>query len=82
MVLDWLSENNWIILVAVIVLAVIIGGISLLIHKALNKDKKEEKPTEEQIAKETMDYYLEEVEDDKTKEEFQKYEEENKKEDK
>ncbi len=82
MVLDFLSENNWIILVAVIVLAVIIGGIALLIHKILNKNKVDEKPTEEQIASETMDRYLEDVNDDKTKEEFEKYENEKEKEDK
>lgn len=82
MVLDFLSENNWIILVAVIVLAVIIGGIALLIHKILNKNKVDEKPTEEQIVSETMDRYLEDVNDDKTKEEFEKYENEKEKEDK
>ena len=82
MVLDFLSENNWIILVAVIVLAVIIGGIALLIHKILNKNKVDEKPTEEQIASETMDRYLEDVNDDKTKEEFEKYKNEKEKEDK
>ena len=82
MVLDFLSENNWIILVAVIVLAVIIGGIALLIHKILNKNKVDEKPTEEQIASETMDRYLEDVYDYKTKEEFEKYENEKEKEDK
>ncbi len=82
MILDFLSENNWIILVAVIVLAVIIGGIALLIHKILNKNKVDEKPTEEQIASETMDRYLEDVNDDKTKEEFKKYENEKEKENK
>lgn len=82
MTLDFLSENNWIILVAVIVLAVIIGGIALLIHKILNKNKVDEKPTEEQIASETMDRYLEDVNDDKTKEEFKKYENEKEKENK
>ncbi len=82
MVLDFLSENNWIILVAVIGLAVIIGGVALLIHKILNKNKVDEKPTEEQIASETMDRYLEDVKDDKTKEEFEKYENEKEKEDK
>lgn len=76
MVLDWLSENNWIILVAVIALAIVIGGLALLIHKILNKDKKDDKPTEEEIANETMERYLEDVESEETQKQFEEFENE------
>ncbi len=82
MVLDWLAENNWIILVAVIAAAVVIGGLALLIHKILNKDKKDEKPTEEEIANETMERYLEDVDSEETKKQFEEFENENKEENK
>lgn len=68
-------NEPWFILIAIIVLFALIGGISFLIYKLLNRNKKDEKPTEEEIAEETMSRYLEDVEDPKTEEEFKNYNE-------
>ncbi len=73
---DWINENNWAILLIIIVIAVCIGAIAYLIHRFINKNKKEEKPSDEQIAEETMDRYLVDVDDDTQKAEFDKYQKE------
>ena len=73
---DWLNENNWAILLIIIVIAVCIGAIAYLIHRYINKNKKEEKPSDEEIAKETMDRFLVDVDDEKQKAEFDKYQKE------
>lgn len=73
---DWINENNWAILLIIIVIAVCIGAIAYLIHRFINKNKKEEKPSDEQIAEETMDRYLVDVDDDTQQAEFDKYQKE------
>ena len=79
---DWINENNWAILLIIIVLAVCIGAIFYLIHRFINKNKKEEKPSDEQIAEETMDRYLVDVDDDTQQAEFDKYQKEHENKDK
>ncbi len=65
---DWFSNNPWVILVALVLVCAVIGGIAFLIHRILNKNHKEEKPSEEEIAKETMDRYLVDVDEQAFKE--------------
>lgn len=81
--MDWLEQNNWAYLLIVLAIAIVLGGIAFLIHRLTNKNKKESKPSEDQIAEETMDRFLVDVDDENQKAEFDKYEEnKNEKEDK
>lgn len=73
MIYDDLMSNPVFIILIILVVAAIIGGLSFLLYKMLNKNKKEEKPSEDEIAEETMNRFLEDVEDPTTLKEFEKY---------
>jgi len=75
---EWLQDNSWIWLVVIILAAAVVGGIAFLIHKVLNKNNPEVKPTEEEIAKENLDSILETVDDEETKKQFENFENESK----
>lgn len=76
-----LMSNPIIIILIILVIAAAIGGASFLLYKFLNKNKKDEKPTEDQIAQETMDRYLEDVDDPETLKEFEKFDDKSKNDD-
>ena len=67
-------NNVWIFLIVVGVFAVI-AIIAFIVYRLLRPKlkEKEEKPTEEQYAKESLDRILQPVEDDKVSKEIQDY---------
>lgn len=75
--MDWISNNNWVILLIIVVFVGLIGGISYLIYRILNKNKGNEKPTDEEIAKENIDRFLEDIEDPIQEKQFDDYEKSN-----
>ena len=74
-----LAENNlagvWIFLIVLGFFA-LIAIVAFIIHKILRpkiKDKEEEKPTEQDYAKEELDRLLQPVEDEEVSKEIQEY---------
>ena len=68
---------SWLIFVIVIGVALAIGLIALLIYLYMRpKLKRDDKPTEEQIAQEEMNRLLQPVEDEETAREIENYKEE------
>lgn len=77
---NFLSNNPWLWILIILICAALIGCIAFVIHKALARNNKEEKPTEEEIAQQNLDSILEPVEDEDTQKEFEKFNKENEKE--
>ncbi len=77
---NFLSNNPWLWILIILICAALIGCIAFVIHKALLKNNKEEKPTEEEIAQQNLDSILEPVEDEETQKEFEKFSSQNEKE--
>ncbi len=73
------SINVALILVGLLVLFAVIALIVFLLRKFL-KIGKVEKPSDEKIADENLSYYLQDVDDEETKKQFDKYASEHKKE--
>lgn len=68
---------SWLIFVIVIGVALAIGLVALLIYLYMRpKLKRDDKPTEEQIAAEEMNRLLQPVEDEETAREIENYKEE------
>ena len=75
-------SNPAMILLLLIICFAVIALVVFLIRYFLNKNNKEEKPTETQIVEEDLDRYLQPVDDEETKKAFDEYEKDNKEEDK
>jgi len=73
---EWL-KNPVVILVGLVIIFGIIVLAILLVKKFLFKEEKPEMD-EKQIAKENVERYLEDVEDEETKKQFEQYENEQK----
>lgn len=68
------SFPSWAIFLVVILLAAVIGVIAFAIHLIIKKRKPEEKiESEEKIAQDNVDRFVEDVSDEETKKEFEKY---------
>ncbi len=80
-----LASNNlqsWAVLLIVIGIFVVIGAVAFLIYFLLKrKAPKEEKPDEKKAAEETLNMYLEDVDDEEVQKEFKEYEKNNEKKD-
>lgn len=76
---NFISDNPWIWILIIIIGFGLIACIAFLIHKVLVKNNKDEKPTEEEIAQQNLDAILEPIEDEETKKEFEKFNNENEK---
>lgn len=79
MILDNNIMNQpWMIFILILVIfGVLALGIFLIRKFVINKNKQEEKPTEEEAASDTLNRYLEDVEDPETLKEFDEYKKEN-----
>lgn len=76
LVLEKFYNTAWFYLILIIVIFGVIAAISFLILKLTQKkDKKNEKPTDEQIAEENVNRYLEEINDEDIINEFNTYSE-------
>lgn len=73
-------NNPAMILLLIVICFGAIAGLVFLIRKVMFKNKQEEKPNEEDVVKENLDRFLEPVEDEYTKKEFEKYENKDEKE--
>lgn len=76
---DWINQPWAIFLFIVIIFAVIAVGVFLFSKFVLHKkDKEDEKPDEKTLADETLNRYLEDVEDPEAQKQFDEYDKENK----
>lgn len=69
-----LMKQSWFIFLLIVVLFGILTLAIFLIRKFLiNKNKKEDAPSDEKAAEETLDRYLEEIDDPETQKAFDEY---------
>jgi len=72
---DNIFNNPGMILLFVVIGFAAIAGICFLIYKLMKRSKSQEKkPNEEEAAEQTLNMYLEDVDDENTKKEFEEYE--------
>lgn len=70
---DWYNEP-WAILIFIIaIFGVLALGVFLLSKFVINKKEKDDKPTEEELAKENLNRYLEEVDNPETQKQFDEF---------
>ncbi len=70
---NFFENHPWVWIFIILICAALIGTIAFLIHKILLRNSKEEKPSDEEIAEENLNSLLEPVEDEETKKEFEKF---------
>ena len=70
---NFFENHPWVWIFIILICAALIGAIAFLIHKILLRNSKEEKPSDEEIAEENLNSLLEPVEDEETKKEFEKF---------
>lgn len=75
-----LASNLWsnpgIILLLLIVCFALVALLVFLLRKLINRKDKEEKPHQEQALQEDLDRYLEPIDDEDAKKQFDEYEKE------
>lgn len=76
--LNDILNNPAMILLLIIIVFGLIALLVFFIRKLMFKNKKDDKPDDETIVKENLDRYLEDVEDEATQKEFDKFEDSNK----
>lgn len=81
-ILDNVFSNPVFIILFLIIIFAVIGGVAFLVYYLLKKNKpKEQKPDEKKAAEETLNMYLEDVDDEEVQKEFKEYEKNNEKKD-